>query len=731
MRTAKGWHVEITNPNTGHVFEPPVVGRPSRIPKANQLPILQVPVPRNTKWQNSDFEEAKAEAWFNGKKQPVEELAKVEMTPGETILKLRGGQELLDKIEVQYSTKKIHLAAEDIIKNKTSYTANVDVPASDTDKNVQKQSADTSSEFDSVTPNFAADTPLSQGSSVSLQQTCWVFEPEDENSGLDQYANTAYSGEEGEALSAENASGDEVVFSFTTNHEIPVSDFHVNFRRDVREENDSNSSQYPGYQILLDEGNTGSYTKIHEEPNDWGPIQASLQWTTPVTSATDGFSGNISAGTHLLKIKQDQAGDSNKHDAYIIDVVAVTDARYSYNFDNDNGNAYSFDSTDLNNTSEGFLDGPELYPPSEQVAFSNVTTTKAVTGGKVESSWNDTSGNQKIEISNDNGGSYPLSATNTDTHEADFSSIGTDIRWRATLGRWGSRTGTTPKQGYKGQQIDSYTLYADESNIPIVDNYSREQSALEILRELARYGDMLFEYQDDGTKTIEWTEPGQRTSSKSPSVAQYEVTKDATFYEKGVVYGASQKELRESFTSDHGNYVDLNQADLITGTEVVYNQSNDTVFSRSDDYEMDYDGGRIKTLSGGSMSDSTSYTIDYDYKLRGTYTKSGVNNPNRTIVEDFPSITTQQTVDQTARILVQRLDTPRYEARVIIPNEEAGWSVIDEIDITQVPTQGNNLQIEQIENTPQQTVILLGSREKASDVVSNIQNRLSAVQGRV
>lgn len=64
----------------------------------------------------------------------------------------------------------------------------------------------------------------------------------------------------------------------------------------------------------------------------------------------------------------------------------------------------------------------------------------------------------------------------------------------------------------------------------------------------------------------------------------------------------------ESFTSSYDSWVDLDYSPIQYESEIL-----DT-YERGEDYEMDYLNGRIKVLSSGNMSDSTSYDIDYSYK---------------------------------------------------------------------------------------------------------------------
>jgi len=156
-----------------------------------------------------------------------------------------------------------------------------------------------------------------------------------------------------------------------------------------------------------------------------------------------------------------------------------------------------------------------------------------------------------------------------------------------------------------------------------------------------------------------------------------------------------------------------------------------TVYTRDDDYTMDYEAGEITALSTGNITDGQTLEIDYRYKIVGSYTADGVSNPNRTFREDIPGLTTKRAADQAARILVRNLKTPRYEATVSVAPSDTGWSLIDDLPLPNVPTQGETFELESVETSPTEIRLQLGSRDTAQQVVSDIRNQLAAVSGRV
>lgn len=72
-------------------------------------------------------------------------------------------------------------------------------------------------------------------------------------------------------------------------------------------------------------------------------------------------------------------------------------------------------------------------------------------------------------------------------------------------------------------------------------------------------------------------------------------------------------------SSDYDTWVTLNYNDLLSGTILVSNLTDETPFILNSDYEMNYTDGSIKVLSAGNMTNWTNYHIDYDYYIPTTY----------------------------------------------------------------------------------------------------------------
>jgi len=159
---------------------------------------------------------------------------------------------------------------------------------------------------------------------------------------------------------------------------------------------------------------------------------------------------NNSSSNDLTAIKTEEAliNQANMN----LDVVAVYDSTYSYNFD-DPGTGNNGD----------FLEGPEGHPDQIQTVLSNVTTRRDLDEATLTQTWDDTSNSQFIALSNDGGSSY-TTANNTSSTTVSFGSSSKQIRAKMGMSRYGSQN-DFPKNGFKGQTVSVHELTANIQSI--------------------------------------------------------------------------------------------------------------------------------------------------------------------------------------------------------------------------------------------------------------------------
>lgn len=318
------------------------------------------------------------------------------------------------------------------------------------DISVQTRSPDG---YDSIVDNASFDStdPFDVGTGstdkLKLAQTNFVFEAENNDTGstddVSLSSGSGYSDNGIARFNSLNFVGQEFGFLFTPQYEIPAGNVEVQFRLEYR----SND-----FEIYIDNTATGDSNLLGEITTD-GPDNT--QWLNATADGGSGYTGdNLQPGTQY-EVRFEATNDEGGL-RHLFDVVSVYDNRFTYDFDN---------TTDSND----YLSGPELYPVVTQyIEFDNVETRRDITGGRLFTDWNDTSGDQAIGISNDGGANW-LTNNNNNVIDKDFASPSRQIKARLRLARFGSRTTATPTEGFKGQEVDDFALDADLDSITAVN----------------------------------------------------------------------------------------------------------------------------------------------------------------------------------------------------------------------------------------------------------------------
>lgn len=718
--SAASWYVEVTDPASGYVHEAPVIdGQGASVqlsPKANARPSIRLPVRKADKWDEilgDGSQDVDLKVWHDGVRQPIDTLVDVEQTEGVTVLVGEGGRELKTRVQASFDQKAVHLAAQDLVDNNTTYDTNVDTPTTTTETNTTLATLTTTSDFLVRISNPTAFSPYeAQNGNLEQLQTLFFSEGEDydRNNSTNFVERTEYSGDGPSDGSGEaerlTAVGEFVEYDFTTDHAIPESEVRVDIRHAT------SGANSPGLEWSLDG------VVIDEVGAD--VIDEAVNWTTVSNGvySGDGWdNGDLSAGTHTIRIEVVEAGSGNDYDA---DCVVLADNGSDDRFTPN----YTFDNTVEDGTDGGrYLQGPELYPDEVVVPFEIVPAPQAVTGTRGEATLNGGDSGYTHYLSNDQGANFTSGTGANFETDSLGTAWGPGVTYKAGLSRFGDRDNGTPLSGFSGQNLESLTLKADLEDMPLVVNRTFDDHLAGILRGLTDIGDQLWEYARDGdTESVEWTSPGQRSADQDPPIADYRATKSVgEVYQKAIVYGQPDTPVRqERFESDHGNAVSLRNDRLQQGSERVEDPDSGKRFRRGSDYTMDYQAGEITVLAGGDMADATVFEIGYNHQAYGEF-DDGTADPNVTPRIDLPGLWSDFLCKQAARLIINEVSEPIHTAEVTLPNDETGWSVVESIDPDIVPTGGNELHNRGVENSPEATVLTLGSRRSLSDVVRNIQ----------
>lgn len=380
----------------------------------------------------------------------------------------------------------------------TSHSANT------TTDDEQVQEANTTAEFEAISSNIGDTDPLAaQNTNIELLQSLYFSEgesPDRSNGGRGATNSTEsadLSGDDGQIM---QSTGDWVEYDFTVDYTIPEEDFEVAVRDDDGTERGL-GDECPGveYTVTLDTG-----TSQVVDTNQATDIILNWSEVGNGTYGGDGWtSGDIPPGTHTLRIEVTDGKDSV--DAYVVDCVAPYDGRFSYNFDN------TVDSNDA-------LDGPELFPDSHELILDRAPTTWSVNQATLSTSWDDTGGNQRIQLRLPPDGSWgPSDGTedNTDTitDHGFGSDAGSAVQGRARFSRYGTQS-TTPKNGFNGQKLQSWTLTIDGDDIPVITDKEYEGTHLDILQSLHDEGRMHFDVEHTADSKDAFSYPiGEQTEA--------------------------------------------------------------------------------------------------------------------------------------------------------------------------------------------------------------------------
>lgn len=800
-----GWWVEIEHSN-GSLHHPSILGEPQRNPTVNGLPSVTVQVPWNEKWNAGGFTDADAVAYKDGERQPVDTLVDVGHEEGQRerrmTLELRGGSELLERVQASYELEDVDQAMRDLVGGSTSYATNVDSPDADIQTDVPVQQADTEQELQtSLAEPLPATSPLHLDSgNIDVETTCWF-----------QHSAESYDDDPAFGVIREDT-------RFTNGRALAYGDAWFSWSwevgYDVDEDNlkaavlfdkppqDEEGRPYPGFYVdvngtrvttndnvdwlqpnggdirswldfssetaqIVEEGGTveirvgsntglrfyeqdenifssdfsggipGEYQVDLDYPDDtfedhWvlqeAPDQDFEWWELQDGEHYDWDNSTNSVTVYEDGLPSDSENFRIQHYAdcqpLLVDAVAMYDDRYDHSTQSGSSDGNWTETVDSNQQ----LPEPARVPESLQVEFDDATPGFKIVGALAEVDQNDQSGAQQLALSFD-GGSTWTTADNTGSIEATGQDA-SSVRLRATISRYGQRDDETPTTGYLSQNIYDYQLYADLDNTPIVVSRDFDDRLVNVLENLAREKNFVWEVRHDGDAwSFEACQPGQRTSSEGSEVIQYRINKQTRDrVEKATIKGSAQNIRRETFNSAYDSYVNLNQENLVTGGEVVYSAGTDEQFVRGTDYEIDALHGRIKVLSTGAMSDSTTYSIDYRYKVKGSYSADGVSDPVE-IVKSVPGLNSDQTCEQLAYRVVEKGASPIWEAEMVVPKQPVGWNVIDKIDPEGLP--GDGLQIRNIEEVPESLHLTMASRRTVGEYLRDVRGDVEAVSRKV
>jgi len=668
-------------------------------------------VPKDEGWDSDVWDDADARVWQDGERLPIDTLIDRRQTAGRTELICEGGTELHETGQYQFTNTDVH-AALATVAGDTSYGVTV-TPPSVTEEELVTLDDQSTAETYLDTARSDAPVQVQSDGTVETAQTCWVFEGEDWTSGQ-TYGTGDFGDNADYSLDlAADAVDSTVSKTITLNHEIPGDAVEVRIR-------DKYESLEGELQVRID-GETVGATLISNAAS------GSLNWTdhTGGTSYDDDTTGEsvspstLSPGDHTVEVECVTVAPGgttvSASGHWLVDVVTVYDGRHPpSSFDN---------STD----SDSALATPKLYPPNGVNAVFLVQGFRSGEGARVASTWDDTTDPQAVALSDDYGATY-VSGFNSTSVNATFGGPYIDLLFRATLGAYGSQSGTTPTTGINSQSMSEATLYKDVRDSPPLINAAYRGARKNILTQLVERGDLLWALDWDrsaGEQTIQAANIGDRIGDRELDVVEYQWSTQTLGrqVESATVRGTALGVEAESVTVDILNGNQLEKDNLVENSETVTG-ADGTVYEYGSDYEVNYETGVLFYPTGSTrIIDGESLSADYGWKPIGSYSKPGAD-PRKGLDDVEVAAATDAMCEALAFYLVDTLGDPVESGQLTIPELPPGWTVLEAISADPLP-QREAWTPRSLSVQDGRVTMEVASRRSVQDVVSDLQTRLS------
>jgi len=703
---SQGWQLTLTHPNTGRTVSPDVLDNPEFLPSINGLVEARIPVRRSQdllEWPDNTT----VSLTLDGTDQPLDEVVDFEQQSDRTIVVAEGGSELDNRVRTEYRQENRNVAAEEIITNNTTYTATVDAPEFDIETDVDLQSGDTTQEFEDLTDIPSTKPVFISNGKVETNPTAITFEAEDAAiSGSEIINGNIYS--DGSAARDINQLGTIISETITLDYEIPAGEWKMAVRDD-NEDTEGGSNQY----YIKVDGN------IVNEPVTGDPSTTPISWQFFDT----GNDFALSAGEHTIEVEV----ATTDSDQSIFDLITLADFRYYSESD--------FDNTDLSSVAYQHLDSPSVHPNNATVVFDDAITAFVITEATADIVIDDTSNEQSVSLSADRGASY---TTETNLTTVALSGIETpQVRLRVGLSNYspsGARS-QTPRFGYESQSLDSFEVQGTVRSESLLIDQTFDDSVSSVLNQIA--GDeYIWSYRlDNGTPTIAWTQPGQRTADSDPDIdASVSVSKSIKTWDAVTIKGSAQSASGEEFDGST-SFVDLVRDNIVPGSEAVRDPNEGTQFVRSEDYEMQYLSGGIRIIASGDMSTGTTYEIDYRYEVEGQFPED-YSGSGRELVETISGVVSDRQAQQLAYTILEidpGVADPSWSADVLLPRGDELFDPLEALSLEQLelPDEATPLEVrEPPQQTPQGIALQLGSRRGLDEALSSLSTQLKSVSRR-
>ncbi|MUV59969.1 hypothetical protein [Halobacterium sp. CBA1126] len=695
----RGWHIELDHPETGRTRTLRLADTPTPKPRLNARPELDIPVPADNHWVESEaWEDATVRAYHHGVRVPIESVAKISPEPDHVTLTTRGGSRLQERANHDFSDVRVETAIETILTQDTDYTVEVD--AAPATANQPWRTLDTVEDFD-VVPRSGGPHEATGSGSIVPRQTAWILPPQAFSTSK-LVGETTQNWTSSEAI--ELALNTSTAASIELPYRIPEGEVGVAVRLAL---------DGVGFAQLHVDGGMFGATPTIAGNTDAGAATRTVSWA--VAGETDNL-GGLTAGSHTVSLSYVDGGYRDADGSGIIDCAVVYDKRY--------WNASDFSNTlDANNK----LDGPPgLYAPIG-VDFE-VDPLRRATGGRLEAVVSSTSNGQGLGLSM-NGDTWTTQA-GTATLEADFESSTGSFLARATLSGVDASSPETDVETSvttyrtRPQTLDALTVEYDAISSPGVSE-TVDATVADAISSLCDRGNLIWELQyaeSEGLKVVV-TRPGQRpTHDLNEDLVDWSVEKDVEASPTAaVVHGRNYTVEGEEFTADINN-VELLHDPIVVGSTTV-TDSEGVEYERGTDYVVNHVLGEIKMPDlGSALTQGETYQISYERQTVGEY--YAVGDAGRPAIRDLPQVISESQAEQAALYIVDESEGPVISASASLAGSRIGYQLTRALDLDGLPDVGS-LRIESVTGEGGQVQLELGLGRTVADVVGELQGTLT------
>jgi len=504
-----------------------------------------------------------------------------------------------------------------------------------------EQSADTTSEWQNETTNIQATDPVYiENGKLKQAQSGFVIEAENATTTTAvEISRTDFSDGSGLNIDSNN---DDIQYDFTTDYEI-----------------DGDLAVY----IRAEEISAGDYTLLEIYDNGGTQLTGGISPPDTLGWVSASISGTFNGSTSLrLRPNQDLAALGDAYGEIEIDVIAFVDDRYSYTFDN------------TLNTTSGYLDGPAEYPTDANpiVVTASGETTRNIANAEVTTTYDDTSNDQRIGVSNDNGANFTR-ANNTNSLSASFSNAGRQLVTEFRLSGYdnGARN-ETPRFNYLGQEIDSFETKVDLDDRVVFVGVEVSKNHFENLQKLHDNSDFVWTIEHDSSDPVNmpvFSFPRGEETRTLDQINENEIN-ESPAVEAEQFYNVIPL---EGGLDDQGNrpFAEVKDQDSINdiGEEISPGLLRDPTISSDIEAEFIAQALLKKALKNGELRGTKTIPPTFAPTPGFAYPVSWLDDPTTEVTLEEVSVTkstgsAQTTLDFTGRSgFAQQIDELRRQAR--------------------------------------------------------------------